>query len=66
MTKATLTKENIPLWLVYSFRGSVPYHHGGKHDNVKADEVLEDLRVLHLDPKAGRRKLGSALGGAST
>jgi hypothetical protein len=49
MTKATLIKENISLGLAYSFRGSVHYHHGGKHDSMQADTVLEKLRALHLD-----------------
>jgi len=31
-----------------SFRGSVHYHHGGKHGRVQADMVLEEPRVLHL------------------
>ena len=36
----------------YSFRGLVHYYHGGKHDSVQADMVLEmKLRVLHLDLK---------------
>ena len=61
MTKATLIKENILLGLAYSFRGSVHYYHGGKHGSVKADMVLlEELRVLNLDPKAARRRLCSA------
>ena len=38
--------------LAYSFRGSVHYHHGGKHGSMQADMVLEELRVVHLDPKA--------------
>ena len=37
--------------LAYSFRGLV-YDHGGKHGIVQADMVLEELRVLHFDPKA--------------
>ena len=41
--------------LAYSFRGSVHYHHGGKHGSLQADMVLEELRVLHLNPKAGDR-----------
>jgi hypothetical protein len=45
MNKATLTKENISSGLVYSFRGLVHYHHGGKHDNVQADMALEEQRV---------------------
>ena len=52
---ATLIKENISLELAYSFRGSVHYHHDGKHGSVHADMVLEkELRVLYLHPKAGR------------
>jgi hypothetical protein len=38
--------------LVYSFRGSVHYHHGRKHGSVQADMMLEKLRVLELYPKA--------------
>ena len=52
MTKATLIKANIYLGLAYSFRGSVHYHHGGRHGSVQADMVLEELRVLHLDLQA--------------
>jgi hypothetical protein len=36
------------------FRGSVHYHHDGKHGILQADLVLEELRVLHLDLKAAR------------
>ena len=44
--------------LAYSFRGLVHYHHGGKHGSIEADMVLEkELRVLHLDLKAARRRL---------
>jgi hypothetical protein len=36
-----------------------------KHDSMQADMVLEkELRVLHLEWKAARRRLSSALGGA--
>ena len=36
--------------LAYSFRGSVHYHHGGKHGSIQADMMLEkELRVLHID-----------------
>ena len=45
--------------LAYNFRGSVHYHHGRKHGSVQADMVLEEPRVLHLDPKAARRALSS-------
>lgn len=31
------------------------YHHGGKHGSMLADMVLEELRVLYLDPKAAKR-----------
>jgi hypothetical protein len=63
MTKATLIKENIELGLAYSFRGLVYYCHGEKHGSIQAD-VLEELRVLHLDLKVSRR-LSSTLDGAS-
>ena len=47
--------------LAYSFRGSVHYHHGKKHGSQQADMVLEkELRVLHFDPKAARRRLSYA------
>jgi hypothetical protein len=49
MTKATLIKENISLGLAYSFRGSVCYHHVGKHGIIQADLLLEkELRVYIL------------------
>ena len=41
MATAALIKENISLGLTYSFRGSVHYHHGGKHGGMQADVVLE-------------------------
>jgi hypothetical protein len=61
MTKVTLKKKKTFYW----FRGSIHYHHGGKHDTV-----LEEPRVLHLDLKtakkdcllqAARRRVSSAL-----
>jgi hypothetical protein len=40
------------------FRGSVHYHQGRKHGSIQAGMVLEkELRVLHLDLKAARRRL---------
>jgi hypothetical protein len=33
---------------------------GGKHGNMQAGMVLEELRVLHLDQKAATRRLSSA------
>ena len=52
MTKATLVKKTIPLVLACSFRGSVHYHHDRKHGSIQADMVLEEPRVISLDPKA--------------
>ena len=49
MTKASLMRDNISLGLAYRFRGSVHYHHGGKHGSMQAGMVLEKLSVLHLD-----------------
>jgi hypothetical protein len=50
------------LGLAYSFRGSVYYHHGRKHGSVPADMVLEkELRVLHFDLKAAKRRFSSSL-----
>ena len=43
--------------LAYSFRGSVHYHHGRELGSVQVDMVLKEQIVLHLDPKAARRKL---------
>jgi hypothetical protein len=57
MTKATLTKANTSLGLAYGSRGSAHYHHGRKYDSMQVDMVLEELRVLHLDPKAAKRGL---------
>jgi len=56
MTKATLIRKTISSELAYSFRGLVHYHHSEKHGSVQADTVLEELRVLHLDLKAARRR----------
>jgi hypothetical protein len=56
--------------VTYSFRGSVHYHHSRKHGSIQADMVLEELRILHLDPKAAAgdssagRKLSFILGRA--
>ena len=59
MTKATHIKVNTDLWLAHSFRGSIHYHHGGKHGSIQADMVLDEPRVLHLDLKTARRRLPS-------
>ena len=45
--------------LVYSFRGSVHYHHGGKDGSIQTDKLLEKPRLLQLDLKAARRTLSS-------
>ena len=50
-------KDNIELGLAYSFSGSVHYHQGGRHGSVQADMMLEEPRVLHIDPKAARWSL---------
>jgi len=42
-TKPTLIKENVCLGMAYSFKGLVHNPHGGKHDSVQADVVLEEL-----------------------
>ena len=39
------------------FPSSVHHHHGGKHGRDQADMVLEEPRVLPLDPKAARRRV---------
>jgi hypothetical protein len=39
------------LGLAYSFRGLVHYYHDGKYGNVQTNLVLQELRVLHLDPQ---------------
>jgi hypothetical protein len=58
MTKVTLIKDNISLTLAYRFRGTVHYHHGGKHGNVQTDLVLKkELRILQL---VCRQKKGTA------
>jgi hypothetical protein len=52
MTRETLIKKNISLWVAYRFSGSIHYHHGGKHGSMQADLVPEEeLRVLHLEPQ---------------
>lgn len=62
MTKLTLTKEGIEFRLAYSFTHLVHYYRGRRHGNIQTDIVLEKkLRVLHLDLKAARRRLSSAL-----
>jgi hypothetical protein len=49
--------------MAYSFRGSVYYHHGRKHDNMQADMVLEkELRILHLNLLQSEETIFSALG----
>jgi hypothetical protein len=41
--------------LAYRFRGSVHYHHGGKH-GIVAGMVQEELRIPPLVQKAARRR----------
>jgi hypothetical protein len=41
-------------------RGSVHYHHDGKHGNIQAYLILEEPRVLQLDVKAARSRISLA------
>jgi hypothetical protein len=55
MTKATLIlkkKKFFFNWAGLQFQRSSPFHHGRKHGSMQADVVLEEPRVLHLDPLA--------------
>jgi len=45
------------LGLTYSLGGIAYYHPGRKHGSVQADTVLEELRALHFDLQAARRRL---------
>jgi hypothetical protein len=54
MTKTTLIKDNIKLWLAYRFRTSVHYHQGKKHGSIQAG-MKKEWRYLHLYQKAARR-----------
>jgi hypothetical protein len=56
MTKATLTKDNIKLGLPYRFS---PLSSWQEHGSIQSGMVQEELRVLHLVPKANRRRLAS-------
>jgi hypothetical protein len=50
-------KEKHFIGAALQFRGSVHYHHGRKHGRMQVDMVLEEMRVLHLDPQAAEREL---------
>jgi len=53
MAKATLRGKHL-IVAGLQFRGSIHCHHGGKHDSMQADVVLEkEPRVPHLDPQEG-------------
>ena len=57
MTTATLVNKmfnwaGLQLWRVS------PFHQGGKHGGVQADMVLEEPRVLRLDPQAAEGDCG--------
>ena len=56
MIKATFMRKMCNCeWLTVS---EVDHHHGGKHGSIQADMVLEkELRVLHINPQAARRRL---------
>ena len=48
--------------VAYSFRDLVYYLHGRTHGRVQAGMLQEkELRVLHLDSKAARRRLTATL-----
>lgn len=47
MTMTTLIKESIYFGHDYRFRG---LFHGGEHGGTWVDMVLEELRILQLDP----------------
>ena len=49
MTTATLIKKTFSWGLAYNFRSLVHYHHGGKHNVMKAYMALEEQKGLHLD-----------------
>lgn len=49
MAMATLIND-VDLEQANSFRILVHYCHDRKHDNIQADMVLEELRILQLDP----------------
>jgi hypothetical protein len=59
MTKATGIRTTFNWGLAYRFRGSIHYHQGGEHGSIQAGMGLEELRVLHLVPKADSRILMS-------
>ena len=56
MTTATLRKKNISLRLAYSFRGLVHSHHGGKHDSIQADIVLEKELKSSMSSSTGSKE----------
>lgn len=47
MTITTLIKESIYFGHDCRFRGLL---HGGQHDSTWVDMVLEELKILQLDP----------------
>ena len=59
MPEENSCKGSIYLGLAYSFRVSVHYHQGREHGSIQASMVKEELRVLHLVPKANRGSLVS-------
>jgi hypothetical protein len=45
------------LGLAYSFKGLVHYPYDRECGTMQEDMVLKEVGVLHLDPKAGKRRL---------
>lgn len=48
-------KEKYSIGAGLQLRGLVHCHRGGEHGDMQADTVLEEQRVLHLDPQATGR-----------
>jgi hypothetical protein len=44
-----------------NFRVSVIYNYGKKHGSMQADVIMKQLRILHLDLKAARRRLSKPI-----
>jgi hypothetical protein len=48
-------------WLTLSEVQPIMITYGRKHGSIQVDMVLEELRVLYLDPKSARRRLARRL-----
>lgn len=63
MTRAALLTESSQLGLAYSFRGLVPYYHGGENGSTQAGaRVVGELHpVLQTERQTDRQTLGLPL-----